>query len=78
MKIPVEKTAVILIEPQNDFLTEGGTMYAFIKEQLRERGVIGNLQELLKGTREKGVKILYVPFHSFATGFPELKKGGPA
>lgn len=40
--------------------------------------MIGNLQELLKGTREKGVKILYVPFHSFATGFPELKKGGPA
>ncbi len=78
MKIPVEKTAVILIEPQNDFLTEGGTMYAFIKEQLRERGVIGNLQALLKGAREKGVKIFYVPFHSFAPGFPELKKGGPA
>lgn len=77
MKIAAEKAAVILIEPQNDFLTEGGTMYAFIKEQLKERHVIENLQGLLKGAREKGVKIFYVPFHSFAPGFPELKKGGP-
>lgn len=73
-----EKTGIVLIEPQNDFLSEGGTMYAFIKEQLKERKVIANLQELLAGAREKGVKIFFVPFHSFEEGFPELKKGGPA
>lgn len=73
-----EKTGIVLIEPQNDFLSEGGTMYAFIKEQLKERKVISNLQELLAGAREKGVKIFFVPFHSFEEGFPELKKGGPA
>jgi len=33
--IPAEKTAIVLIEPQNDFLSPGGTMYAYIKEQLR-------------------------------------------
>lgn len=77
MKIPAEKTAIVLIEPQNDFLSEGGTMYAHIKEQLAERGVIENLQNLLEGAREKRVRIFYVPFHSFEVGFPELKKGGP-
>ena len=35
IKIPKEKVAIVLIEPQNDFLSEGGTMYAHIKEQLR-------------------------------------------
>lgn len=78
MKIPAEKTAIVLIEPQNDFLSEGGTMYAHIKEQLAERGVIENLQKLLEGARGKVAKIFYVPFHSFEEGFPELKKGGPA
>ena len=78
MKIPAEKTAIVLIEPQNDFLTEGGTMYAFIKEQLAERNVIANLQELLNHARGKVAKIFYVPFHAFEEGFPELKKGGPA
>lgn len=77
-KIPKEKTAIVLIEPQNDFLSEGGTMYAYIKEQLKERNVIANLQNLLNEARGKVAKIFYVPFHSFEEGFPELKKGGPA
>jgi len=78
MSIPASKTAVVLIEPQNDFLSPGGTMYTYIAEQLAERDVISNLQQLLDGAREKGIKIFYVPFHSFEKGFPELKAGGPA
>ena len=77
-KIAKEKTAIVLIEPQNDFLSEGGTMYAFIKEQLAERNVIANLQDLLERARGQVAKIFYGPFHSFEEGCPELKKGGPA
>ena len=76
-KFPKDKTAIVLIEPQNDFLTEGGTMYAHIKEQLADRHVIANLQNLLDGARKAGIKIFYCPFHPFDAGFPELKKGGP-
>ena len=75
-KIPADKAAIVLIEPQNDFLSPGGTMYAHIKEQLAKRDVIGHLQTLLEGARGK-VKIFYVPFHPFEKGFPELKAGGP-
>lgn len=78
VKIEASKTAIVLIEPQYDFLKPGGTMYQYIKEQLAERKVIENLQSLLEGARNKGVKIFYVPFHPFEEGFPELKKGGPA
>jgi len=77
-KIDATKAAIVLIEPQYDFLKPGGTMYQYIKEQLAERNVISNLQRLLEGAREKGVKIFYVPFHPFEEGFPELKRGGPA
>lgn len=76
MKIPKEKTAIVLIEAQNDFLTPGGTMYQYIADQLKERNVIANLQKLLDSARGK-VKIFYVPFQAFQPGFPELKKGGP-
>jgi nicotinamidase-related amidase len=78
VRLPKEKTAIVLIEPQNDFLSPGGTMYAFIKEQLKERNVIANLQNLLNGARGKVGKIFYVPFYAFHPGFPELKPGGPA
>lgn len=78
MRIPASKTAIVLIEPQNDFLKPGGTMYQYIKEQLAKRNVIANLQNLLTKARQKRIKIFYVPFHPFEKGFPELKKGGPA
>jgi len=77
MKLDASKTAIVLIEPQNDFLKPGGTMFQYIKDQLAERNVIQNLQKLLDGARKKQVKIFYVPFHGFEEGFPELKKGGP-
>jgi len=77
MKLDASKTANVLIEPQNDFLKPGGTMFQYIKDQLAQRNVIQNLQKLLDGARKKQVKIFYVPFHGFEEGFPELKKGGP-
>lgn len=77
MKIPAEKIAIVLIEPQYDFLKPGGTMYQYIKDQLEERNVIENLQNLLENARGKA-KIFYLPFHPFKEDFPELKEGGPA
>ena len=50
-----------VFEPQNDFLSEGGTMYAHIREQLAERHVIANLQELLTQARGRVAKIFYCP-----------------
>jgi len=76
MKLPAEKTAIVLIEAQNDFLSPGGTMYQYIADQLAKRDVINNLKKLLDGARGK-VKIIYVPFQAFKPGFPELKPGGP-
>ncbi len=76
MKLDREKTAIVLIEPQNDFLTPGGTMYQYIAEQLEKRDTISHLVRLLDQARGK-VKIIYVPFEAFKPGFPELKPGGP-
>ncbi len=75
-KIPAKKTAIVLIEPQNDFLSPGGTMYQYIADQLAKRNVIANLKHFLDSARGKA-KIFYVPFHPFEPGFPELKREGP-
>jgi nicotinamidase-related amidase len=74
--LPKDKTAIVLIEPQNDFLTPGGTMYQYIAEQLEKRQVIRNLVKLTESARGK-VKLFYVPFQAFKKGFPELKADGP-
>jgi len=77
-EIPADKTAVVLIEPQKDFLKPGGAMYQFIKEQLEKRNVIENLVSLVTKARGKVKKIIYVPFEAFMPGFPELDPEGPA
>ena len=75
--IEAAKTAIVLIEPQYDFLKPGGSMYQFIAEQLEERQVIPNLVDLVKSARNKVKKIIYVPFEAFEPGFPEIDKKGP-
>jgi len=72
--IPAEKTAIVLIEPQNDFLSPAARCTPTSRNSC-ERGVIGNLANLLSKVRGK-VKIFYVRF-IVREGFPELKKGGP-
>ena len=76
-KIEAAKTAIVLIEPQYDFLKPGGSMYQFIEDQLEERNVIANLQDLITKARKKVKKIIYVPFEEFEPGFPEIDKKGP-
>lgn len=74
-KFAAAKTAVVLIEPQGDFLSPGGTRYAFIKDPLARRRIIDNLEGLLAGARRKGVTVMYVPFHPFDRWLPEPKPG---
>jgi len=47
VKLPRDKTAIVRVEPQNDFLSPGGTTYQSIAEHLKKRDVIANLQKLL-------------------------------
>ncbi|MGA8206543.1 MAG: cysteine hydrolase [Candidatus Dormiibacterota bacterium] len=72
-KFVAAKTAVVLIEPQDDFLSPSGTKYAFIKDALARRRVIDNLEGLLVGARKKGVTVMYVPFHPFDRWLPQPK-----
>jgi nicotinamidase-related amidase len=76
-KIEAAKTAIVLIEPQYDFLKPGGSMYQFIAKQLEKRKVIPNLVDLVNKARPKIKKIIYVPFEAFEPGFPEIDKKGP-
>lgn len=76
-RIEAKKTAIVLIEPQYDFLKPGGSMYQFIAEQLEKRKVIENLVNLVNDARGKVKKIIYVPFEAFEPGFPEIDPEGP-
>lgn len=66
---PKNKTALILIDVLNDFLSEDGKVYDQIKPMLEKTDLINNLIQLLEGARKVGIKIIFAPHgldkHSF-------------
>ncbi len=57
-----KETAVIFIEFQNDFCSEGGKLYAAVQGELQRNGTLANARRLLDGAREKGCLVIHCPF----------------
>jgi nicotinamidase-related amidase len=61
MQLDPKETALVLIEYQNEFLSEGGKLYEPLKECLDHTNMIQNSAKLTKVARDKGVAIFHVP-----------------
>jgi ureidoacrylate peracid hydrolase len=66
-----KNTALVLIEYQNDFTSEGGTLHAAVKPVMDSTNMLSNTIELVKAAREIGVLIIWVPI-SFSPDYHEL------
>lgn len=58
-----QKMALVLVDPFNDFLSEGGKLYSLTKETVEGTGMIKNIKSLLNAAREKKIQIIYAPHH---------------
>ena len=67
------KTALVLIEFQNDFTTPGGTLHAAVKPVMDKTNMLNNTVETVAKARALGAVIVYVPI-SFAEGYGELRQ----
>lgn len=56
-----QKTALVLVDPFNDFLSEGGKLYPVTKETVEGVGLIKNMKDLISAAREKKIQIIYAP-----------------
>lgn len=60
---PRDRTALLLIDPYNDFLSEGGKMYAAAKAIIDEVDMLAHMRAIVSAARDAGVRIFYVPHH---------------
>jgi ureidoacrylate peracid hydrolase len=58
---PRGKTALLIIDPVNDFLSEGGAAYPLTKATLKLHNVIEHLKTAIAGARDRGIPVLYGP-----------------
>lgn len=63
-----ERTAILMIDPYNDFLSEGGKLWPLLKDAAAEIGLIDNLRRVTAGAREVGIRIIWVPHRRWREG----------
>jgi ureidoacrylate peracid hydrolase len=65
------KTALVLIEFQNDFTTPGGVFHDAVKGVMHQTDMLANTATTIQQARKLGVKIIHMPIQ-FGEGYPEL------
>jgi nicotinamidase-related amidase len=61
-------TAILLVDPYNDFLSEGGKLWPRVKAIAEEVALLGHLREVVSTARARGLKIFFVPHHRWEPG----------
>lgn len=65
---PAETTALLLLDPYNDFMSEGGKLYGWLKDVADEVDCWGNLRKVLAAVRAAGIQVFVVPHHRWREG----------
>ncbi len=58
---PPDRTALLVIDPVNDFLSEGGAGWELTKTTVKMNDVVGHLKRAIEGARPRGIPILFGP-----------------
>jgi nicotinamidase-related amidase len=71
MDVDPQTTAVVLIEYQNDFTTEGGALHGAVKDVMEETRMLENTRRVVDEARRAGATVIHAPI-TFAEGYGEL------
>lgn len=58
-----ERTALLIVDPYNDFMSEGGKLFNAIKETADAAGLFANLRKIIPAVRAAGIQVVIVPHH---------------
>ena len=73
MPFDPKRTAVVLIEYQNDFTSEGGVLHDAVQGVMESTGMLENTRRLVEGARAAGATIVHAPI-TFVPGYGELSQ----
>jgi nicotinamidase-related amidase len=65
---PLDRTAYLLVDPYNDFLSEGGKVWPAIEKVAGDVGLLEHLRALDRAVRAAGVPVFIVPHRRWQPG----------
>ena len=75
MEINKKDTAVLVIDPQNDFLSEQGVTWELVGDSVKENKTIENIERLFKAAKANGFEVFISPHYYYPTDH-DWKFGG--
>jgi nicotinamidase-related amidase len=67
MQIDRSDTAVVLIDPQNEVLSESGLAWPLVCESLEENNTIENIERIFKVAKTRGFEVFISPHYFYPT-----------
>jgi ureidoacrylate peracid hydrolase len=61
-------TALLVIDPYNDFISEGGKVWDRIKAAAEANACVPNMLEVLNAARKAGLRVFYAPHRRYRPG----------
>jgi nicotinamidase-related amidase len=65
---PLDRTAYLLVDPYNDFLSESGKVYPRLEPVAKEVHLLDHLRALDRAVRARGVQVVLVPHRRWEPG----------
>ena len=69
-----EITALLVIDPYNDFISEGGKIWGRIKSVTEANKCVPNMLQILNAARKAGLRVFYALHHRYRPGDYETWK----
>jgi nicotinamidase-related amidase len=67
MNINKNDTAVVITDPQNDFLSEKGVTWKLVGDSVKENKTVENIERLLKAAKKNGFEVFISPHYYYPT-----------
>ena len=67
MEFDTSTTALLVTDPQNDFLSEDGVTWGLVGKSVTENGTIDNIERLFKVVKDKGYNVFISPHYYYPT-----------
>jgi nicotinamidase-related amidase len=62
------RTGLLLVDPYNDFLSEGGKLWPMVKDVADEVSLLDHLRSILAAARAAGIQVFFVPHRRWEPG----------
>lgn len=65
MEVDFQQTALVIIDPQIDFLSEDGVTWSVVGESVIEHNTVDNIERLLKAAKATELPVLISPHYYY-------------